>query len=70
MKILKIIWIWITFITKIIIGSISILKEDIKLINNFTHQINKTAEEKLNTNLEKAKYLDNLISSHGYYIPF
>ena len=58
-----------TFITKILIGSISILREDIKLSQNFINKIKKTAEENLNTDLEKAKDLDNLISSYGYYIP-
>ena len=34
-----------TFITKILIGSISILREDIKLSQNFINKIKKTAEE-------------------------
>ena len=58
-----------SFIAKIKLGSISISFDDIKLKEKFINDINIIANNEKTTNDEKAKYLDELINIHGYYIP-
>ncbi len=59
----------ILLIAKIKLGSISISFDDIKLKEKFINDINIIANNEKTTNDEKAKYLDELINIHGYYIP-
>ena len=58
-----------SFISKIIIGSISIFSKDIELTQNFNDTINIIANEQSYTNKEKAERLDELINFYGYFIP-
>ena len=58
-----------SFVSKIVIGSISISSNDIELTQNFNDRFNTIANEQSYTNEEKAEKLDELINRFGYFIP-
>ena len=58
-----------SFVSKIIIGSISISSNDIELMQNYNERFNIIANEQSYTNEEKAEKLDDLINRYGYFIP-
>ena len=58
-----------SFVAKIEIGSINFVSDELYLDDSFKNKILKLANQQNYTDIEKARELDNLIQTHGYYIP-
>ena len=58
-----------SFVAKIIIGSVTLVSDELCFEDSFISKIENIANEESYTDKEKAKKLDELIDAHGYFIP-